>query len=118
MNTNAEYHGQGYANPANGYAYYISKLETNTTNLVSISNNDCVQILNDESNREGFECYGCERWCDEEESVWVDRDEERYCDECVCYCEECEEYFSNEDVYYNVNGTIICEVCMDNMKCN
>lgn len=118
MNTNAEYYGQGYANPANGYAYYVSKLETGTTNVISIDNNDCVQILNDDDNREGFECYGCERWCDEDESVYVERDEERYCDDCVTYCEECEEYFSNEDVYYNVNDTIICESCMSNMQRN
>lgn len=118
MNTNAEYYGQGYANPANGYAYYISKLESGTTNVISINNTDCVQILNDDDNCNGYECYGCERWVDEEESFWVERDGERYCDECVLYCEECEEYFSNEDTYYNVNGTIICEDCMESMKEN
>lgn len=118
MNTNADYYGQGYANPANGYAYYISKLDSETDNLVNINNTDRVQILNDDNNRNGFECYGCERWLDEEESIWVERDEERYCDDCVTYCEECEECFSNEDTYYNVNGTIICEPCMSNMQCN
>ena len=118
MNTNTEYYGQGYANPANGYAYYVSKLETGTTNVISINNNDCLQILNDDDNREGCECYGCEGWCDEDESVWVERDEERYCDDCVLYCEECEEYFSKEDNHYNVNGDIYCSSCMDDMQCN
>lgn len=117
VNSSCEYYGQGYANPANGYAYYINRLESGTTNLVTIDDYK-LQILNDDDNREGCECYGCERWIDEDESVWVERDEERYCDECVCYCEECGEYFSNEDTYYNVNGTIYCEDCMDNMKEN
>lgn len=116
MNTSTEYYGQGYANPANGYAYYISKLETGTTNVISIDNIDCVQILNDNNNREGCECYNCECWIDEQESVYVERDGEKYCEECVLYCEQCDQYFSNGDTYYNVNGTIICEYCMDNMK--
>lgn len=118
MNTNTEYYGQGYANPANGYAYYVSKIETGTSNVISIDNDDVLQILNDDDNREGFECYNCERWVDEDESCYVERDEERYCGDCVLYCDECEEYFSNEEAYYNVNGTIICEPCMNDMQRN
>lgn len=118
MNTSAEYYGQGYANPANGYAYYVSKLETGTTNLIDISNKEYLTILNDDDNCNGCECYGCECMCDYDESYYVERDDERYCEDCVLYCEECEEYFSKEDRYYDIHGDIYCSSCIDDMQHN
>lgn len=118
MNTNAEYYGQGYANPANDYAYYVSKLESGTSNVISIKNNDVLQILNDDDNYSGYYCYNCEELVNEDESIYCERDEERYCNDCVNACDECEEYFSNQDTYYNVNDTIICQPCMERMQQN
>lgn len=118
MNTSCEYNGQGYANPANGYAYYVSKLESETTNLIDISNKEYLTILNDDDNCNGCECYGCECMCDEDACYYVERDDRNYCEDCVLYCEDCEEYFSKEDRHYNVNGDIYCSSCMDDMQYN
>ena len=118
MNTSTEYYGQGYANPANGYAYYVSKLETNTTNVISIANDDALQILNDDDNYSGYYCYNCEELVNEDESIYCERDGCNYCEDCVLYCEECEEYFSKDDKHYNVNGDIYCSSCMEDMECN
>ena len=118
MNTSCKYHGQGYANPANEYAYYINRLETGTNNIIDIEWSYDLQILNNDDDNGGHECYNCEDMVDEDEAIYVDRDECYYCYNCVLHCEECEEYFSKDDKYYDVNGDIYCSSCMDDMQCN
>ncbi|QGF21105.1 hypothetical protein H1N72_gp42 [Lactococcus phage P596] len=118
MNSSCEYYGQGYANPANEYAYYINRLETETTDIIDIEYGYNLQILNDEDNIHDRNCYNCEYMVDEDEAIYVDRDEHYYCPDCVLYCEECEEYFNKDDKYYDVNGDIYCSSCMDDLQCN
>ena len=118
MNSSCEYNGQGYANPANEYAYYINRLETGTTDIIDIDYGYDLQILNNDDNCGGYECYNCEDMVNEDEAFYVERDECYYCEDCVLYCEECEEHFSKDDKYYNVNGDIYCSSCMDDMQCN
>lgn len=116
MNTSCEYYGQGYANPANEYAYYVNRLESETTNLIDIDKGYNLQILNDDDNQGGHECYGCECIVNDDEVIYCN--DREYCEECVICCTECEEWFDKDDRFYNVNGDIYCSSCIDDMQHN
>lgn len=108
MSTACEYFGQGYANPANDYAYYLVLNEGIDNDIQGYQ----VEIESDDDNCGGREC---ERCCDvhnEDEMYYCDRDDSWLCGDCMFICHACEEVVSEGDTSYCVNDEWYCESCV------
>lgn len=103
------YEGAGYANPNNGYAYYVSCYD-NEGNRVNLEGSSleitCVNGCN------YYECSECMYESTDDECMYYsDRDACYYCEDCATYCEECEEWFNMNDGYIELSGSNYCTSC-------
>lgn len=106
----ARYDGGGYANPANGYAFYYNSKQAD---IVGVDNAYDLHIPDKES--KGRCCANCNECydADEDELYYVERDDNYLCSECVYRCDSCEEAFNgNSDEWFEVNGETYCSHCV------
>lgn len=111
-NSSVTYEGQGYANPANGYAYYYSLINGITGKQDNELKDYSLEIVNRESN--GNECAECNCIYDDDCMYYIERNDIYLCEDCVSFCHGCEEYFNgNNETCYELNGDIYCNQCIN-----